>query len=256
MSNTPILCINKFSIDKIQEGASVLIIGQRGSGKSWLIKHILDTKGWTGVATAISPTDRMNPFYSFHGINVHSAVPDTWSDEIKANPDQHKVAILDDCVASKHITAYNELIRSTKQPNMTLIVTTKKALNLAPDIRANFDYVFVFRENRPSKDVKIKRIWDYYAGSFPTLASFKKVLATTTEGYRTMVIDVQAQDRKVCWYGYATAVNLVIAVAPDEIPQEPVIVPADDATPEPVIDGTTDATPDTAVDGSYSCSLL
>lgn len=270
MSNKPTLSVNKFSIDKIKEKSSVLIIGKRGSGVRHLIKHIINTKGWTDVATAISPRDGIDPFFSDCGMKVHHSIPDTLLDN-KVDLDQHNVVVLDDCITTGSVRAYNELLLNARHYNTTLIVNMQYPISITPEVRLSFDYVFLFRDSTCSNQ---KRIWDNYAGCFPTLSSFKKVFAVTTEGHKSMVIDMGVADvfsisRNVFWYEHTisadNAVTVVLDTATDgavtvvldnecEIPQESDIVSVVDATPDTT--DTTDTTPDTIADSGYSCSLM
>jgi hypothetical protein len=74
-------------------------------------------------------------------------------------------------------------------------------LNLTPEIRSNFDYIFLFADNLISN---LKRIYDYYAGNiFPDFDSFLTVFDQLTKDYGCMIIsnqnDLKGLDR-IFWF--------------------------------------------------------
>ena len=56
---------------------------------------------------------------------------------------------------------------------------------MSQELRNNFDYVFLLQDNIISN---IKRIYDHYAGIFPTLNSFRQVYEGLTQDFSSMVI--------------------------------------------------------------------
>jgi hypothetical protein len=82
-----------------------------------------------------------------------------------------------------------------------LIITMQYPLGIAPALRTNIDYVFILRENYISNR---KRIYDNYAGMFPTFESFCTVMDQCTEDYSCLVIDNSSKSNKltdqVFWY--------------------------------------------------------
>ena len=75
------------------------------------------------------------------------------------------------------------------------------ALGIPPEMRSNFDYIFLLAEDFISNR---KRLYDHYAGMFPTFDMFQQVFLDVTEDYGCMVIDnrVHSKDitKKVFWY--------------------------------------------------------
>ena len=74
-------------------------------------------------------------------------------------------------------------------------------LGIPPNLRTNIDYVFILREPYLSNR---KRIWENYAGMFPTFESFCQVMDQCTENYECLVIHNNAKSNKlqdqVFWY--------------------------------------------------------
>ena len=56
--------------------------------------------------------------------------------------------------------------------HILFIITMQYPLGIPPNLRTNIDYVFILRENIVSNR---KRIYDNYAGMFPTLKSLIKL---------------------------------------------------------------------------------
>ena len=81
------------------------------------------------------------------------------------------------------------------------IITMQYPLGIPPNLRTNIDYVFILRENNINNR---KRIFDNYAGMFPTFEMFCQVMDQCTENFECLVIKNNAQTNKleeqVFWY--------------------------------------------------------
>jgi len=82
-----------------------------------------------------------------------------------------------------------------------LVITMQYPLGIPPTLRTNIDYVFILRENYIANR---KRIYDNYAGMFPTFESFCQVMDQCTENYECLVINNNSKSNKlqdqVFWY--------------------------------------------------------
>ena len=74
-------------------------------------------------------------------------------------------------------------------------------LGIPPNLRTNIDFVFILREPYISNR---KRIYDNYAGMFPTFESFCQVMDQCTENYECLVINNNAKTNnlteQIFWY--------------------------------------------------------
>ena len=74
-------------------------------------------------------------------------------------------------------------------------------LGVPPDLRTNIDYVFILRENYINNR---KRIYDNFAGIFPTFEAFCTTLDACTQNYECIVIDNTSKSTNlndvVFWY--------------------------------------------------------
>ena len=85
------------------------------------------------------------------------------------------------------------------------------ALGIPPNLRTNIDYVFILRENYVSNR---KRLYENYAGMFPTFDCFCQVMDQCTEDYNCLVIYNNAKSNKleeqVFWYKAQSHENFTI----------------------------------------------
>ena len=112
--------------------------------------------------------------------------------------------ILDDCLYD-NTWAKDKWMRSVfmngRHYKMLFLLTMQYALGVPPNLRTNVDYVFILRENYVSNR---KRLYEHYAGMFPTFEMFCQVMDQCTENYECLVINNNAKSNKltdqVFWY--------------------------------------------------------
>jgi len=210
--------ISQFDPSSMVPQPSICIIAKRGRGKSFLIKDLLYQLN-IPCGTIISPGDRMNSFYKYF-------FPDSYinydlTDELLKNVllrqsimienkrsgsdiDPSATLVMDDCL-SKKCWCNNEnmlaILMNGRHYKLTYIISMQTPLGITPDIRLNFDYVFLLREDSM---INKKKLWDNYASVFPTFASFEKVFNKCTENYSCLVIDNKKPcddlQNKIFWY--------------------------------------------------------
>ena len=176
ISNTNL--IYEFNLEKIKEGASVLIIGERWSGKSCLIRHIINNKGWNNATTV-----------------HHHFILRTLLADMKIQTDQHRVIVLDDCLVGP---TTGKLLFNNKQSNTTLIIAQQDPYEILSEFRKNFDYVFAFNDDSGASAEHIRVYYTWFAAP----AVFRKAFDCITENNKVMVIDVDIRNRNVFWYRF------------------------------------------------------
>tara|TARA_B110000211_G_scaffold221353_1_gene268886 strand:+ start:495 stop:923 length:429 start_codon:yes stop_codon:yes gene_type:complete len=81
------------------------------------------------------------------------------------------------------------------------IITMQYPLGIPPNLRTNIDYVFILRENIVANR---KRIFENYAGMFPSFEVFSQVMDQCTENHECLVINNTSSSNKledcVFWY--------------------------------------------------------
>ena len=221
-----VLSIHKFDLSTFCSNPSICMIGKRGSGKTVLIKELLThmyKHKMIDECIIISPTERMSMQYGNIADKIYYSYNDKIVEELleiqRHRIDEAKqtgkkpkkvVIVLDDCLAQKgnwvRSQATQELLFNSRHYHITIILTMQFPLGMTPELRSNFDYIFLAHDDFISN---IKRIYDHYAGMFPTFDSFRQVFAQITDDHGFMTITNRGASNtlfdKVKWYKSANA---------------------------------------------------
>jgi hypothetical protein len=220
------LPIKQFKINEMVDHCTIAMIAKRATGKSFLTREIMFQKRHSIAAgIAISRTETLNSFYS-------EFIPDSYiypeynsdiltriyerqalinednKERIKNNrkpKDDSLMLIMDDCMSSKGTWLKDpnilELFFNGRHHHLSFILTMQFSLGIPPELRSNFDYIFLLAEDFISNR---KRLYEHYAGMFPSFDIFQQVFNEITENYGCMVINnrVHSKDitEKVFWY--------------------------------------------------------
>ena len=225
------LDLKKFDMKNISfkpnenKGPVIVLIGRRDTGKSYLVKDILYYHQDIPIGTVISGTEAGNGFYSAHvpKLFIHDEYNTTIIENIlqrqrtvlkvikkeletqkKTNIDPRAFVILDDCLYDA-TWAKDKVMRllfmNGRHWKVMLVITMQYPLGIPPNLRTNIDYVFILREPYIANR---KRIYENYAGMFPTFESFCQVMDQCTENYECLVINNNAKSNKlqdlIFWY--------------------------------------------------------
>ena len=219
------LTIKRFEIKDMCEHATIAMIAKRASGKSYLTREIMYHKKSIPAAIAISRTEKLNKFYSEfipdsyifseYDSEILSKVYDRQSimneenkvrkENDKSDKDDRIMIIMDDCMSSKGTWLKDpnilELFFNGRHHHLSFILTMQFSLGIPPELRSNFDYIFLLAEDITSNR---KRLYDHYAGMFPTFDIFQQVFSEVTADYGCMVINNRIHSTnitdKVFWY--------------------------------------------------------
>jgi hypothetical protein len=202
------LALNTFSLDMIVEHASIVMVAKRGSGKSWVVRSLLNHFKNIPVGCIICPSDNVNPFYGnfFPQSYIHYKYDTEILESIFARQklikkkasekeqlgkkiDTRCFLIMDDCLASKGSWIKDQVLKDIffngRHFSIMYILTMQFSLGITPELRGNFDYIFLLAEDIVSN---MKRIYDHYAGMFYCFEYFKQVFTRLTENFGCMVI--------------------------------------------------------------------
>ena len=216
------LQLKKFDMSSIAPDKVVVMIGKRDTGKSFLCKDLLcKYHQKIPVGTVISATESANCFYGkmVPPIFIHNEYNEDIIHRIlmrqekllhkKKQPggeriDPNAFLILDDCLYDNSWTKskyVRSLFMNGRHFKLFFIITMQYALGIPPNLRTNIDYVFILRENIVQNR---KRLYDCYAGMFPTFEVFCAVMDQCTENYECIVINNNAKSNRiedqVFWY--------------------------------------------------------
>ena len=223
--------LKKFDMKSIQfkpnenKGPVVVLIGKRDTGKSFLVRDLLYYQQDIPIGTVISGTEEGNGFYNkmvprlFIHNEYNTAIIEnilkrqkTVLKQVKKEMEAYKrstidpraFVILDDCLYD-NTWARDKMMRllfmNGRHWKVMLVITMQYPLGIPPTLRTNIDYVFILRENYIANR---KRIYENYAGMFPTFESFCQVMDQCTENYECLVINNNSKYNKlndqVFWY--------------------------------------------------------
>lgn len=223
--------LKKFDMRRISfkpnenKGPVVVLIGRRDTGKSFLVRDLLYYHQDIPIGTVISGTEAGNSFYSNHvpKLFIHEEYNMTIIDNIlkrqktvlkqitkdiatykKSSIDGRTFVILDDCLYDSSWTRdklMRMLFMNGRHWKIMLVITMQYPLGIPPNLRTNIDYVFILREPYISNR---KKIYDNYAGMFPTFESFCQIMDQCTENYECLVINNNANSNRlqdqIFWY--------------------------------------------------------
>jgi hypothetical protein len=207
------------------KGPVIVLIGKRDTGKSFLVRDLLYYQQDIPIGTVISGTEEGNGFYGkmvprlFIHNEYNTAIIEnilkrqrTVLKQIKKEMETYKrttidpraFVILDDCLYD-NTWSRDKMMRllfmNGRHWKIMLVITMQYPLGIPPTLRTNIDYVFILRENYIANR---RRIYDNYAGMFPTFESFCQVMDQCTENYECLVINNNVKSNKlqdqVFWY--------------------------------------------------------
>jgi hypothetical protein len=203
----------------------IVIIGKKDTGKSFLVRDILfHTQDCYPIGTVISGTEVANEF--FQHMVPSKFIHDKYSPEIvtkviqrqlalkqarnkskvggNSNVDPRAFLILDDCLydsswIKEESTRY--VFMNGRHVDLSTMITMQYPLGITPNLRTNVDFVFIMRENILGNR---RRIYENYAGMFPTFEMFCQFMDQCTENFECLVICNNVPSNKledqVFWY--------------------------------------------------------
>jgi hypothetical protein len=211
--------LRKFDMSQIKDDKVVVLIGKRETGKSFLCKDLLHHHKDIPCGQVISATEAANGYYSkmVPPLFIH----DEYTAPIIANVlkrqkmmieklhsnmniDPRLFLLLDDCIYDQSWVKdknVRSLFMNGRHYKILFIITMQYALGIPPNLRTNVDFIFILRENFVNNR---KRLYEHYAGMFPTFEMFCQVMDQCTENFECLVINNNAKSNKledqVFWY--------------------------------------------------------
>ena len=214
----------KFRVEN-KDAPVIVIIGKRNTGKSFLIRDLLYFQQDIPIATIMSATESGNGYYSkfVPKIFIHEEYQSVLIEKVlrrqkitlkqynrdidaykKSSNDPRTLVLLDDCLYD-NTWSRDKLMRclfmNGRHWQVMLIISMQAPLGIPPQLRSNIDYVFILRENILKER---KKIYENYAGMFPTLEAFCSIMDQTTENYECLVIHNGSHSNQISdqifWY--------------------------------------------------------
>jgi hypothetical protein len=184
------------------------MIAKRGSGKSWVCRAIIRHFNYLPGGVIIAKTERMSCFYGkfFPDTYIHyeykseildnllyrqEIIIEKCKEKYKEGKkvDPRAFLLMDDCLASKGTWMSDgpvlEVFYNGRHYQLLFILTMQFPLGIRPELRCNFDYIFLLADDFYSNQ---KRLYDHYAGMFPSFDFFRQVFLQLTDEFGCMVI--------------------------------------------------------------------
>lgn len=217
------LDMKKFDMRMIKDHETVVLIGARNTGKSFLVKDLLYHHRHIPVGTCISPTEEANKCFSdiIPPIFIHNEYTPELIEKVLTrqkelvskiqnsgmdmkNMDPNAFLLMDDCLYDRTWVkdkSIREIFMNGRHWKLLFILTMQYPLGITPNLRSNIDWVFILRNNI-KKDRKT--LYEHYAGMFPSFEIFEETLNQCTENYECLVINKSSRSNRledqVFWY--------------------------------------------------------
>ncbi len=218
--------LQKFNMKNILPDATILILGKRRSGKSFLTRDIFFHNKNIPSGIVFSGTEEASPFFSDfipdtfihseYDPNLVESIMNYQKRRIKEckskglsdsgkHPTNNFFIVLDDMLHDAQSWKKEKTIKSIffngRHYNFLFILTMQYPLGITPELRSNIDYVFVF--NEPSHKNK-RKIYDDYAGMVPNFNYFCNILDACTKDHECLVIKTSGNSTEIneqlFWY--------------------------------------------------------
>ena len=156
-------------MDLDPQNRTISIIAKRGSGKSVLCKHIVETNRHKFAKIfVVCPTENINHHYQKDGLIPKNCIFDQWNEEwalnltkslekLNANKSKKEMRmvliILDDIFADvdfHHSPVLKSIFMRSRHYGLAVISLTQTLYSLPPFARVNSDYIIIGQINRAS----------------------------------------------------------------------------------------------------------
>lgn len=211
------LQIRELELKTLCANPAMVIITKRGGGKTWVCRSLLNHFREIPVGIIISHTEKTDPFFQkffpdafiyneykptiFRKIIARQiAIREKASQKAKVGKkmDTRLFLLMDDCLSNSkewsNDTALKEILFNGRHLDITYILTMQAPLGIIPELRTNFDYVFLLYTDNFNEQ---KKFFDHYTGMFPNFNAFKEVYDKLTENYGVMVIKKREAGRSI-----------------------------------------------------------
>ena len=226
------IAISKFDIKSILPDSTILILGKRRTGKSWLIRDIFYNHKEIPAGIIFSGTERANPFFS-------DFIPDTYIhseydpelvkkilqyQQIKTkdngkNPSNNFFIVLDDMLNDaakwKKDTTIKTIFMNGRHYNIMCILSMQYSMGIPPDLRNNIDYVFIYNEQNV---INKKKIYEQYCGICPSYDIFNDILTDCTQDHGCLVVkntgcgNDKDFSKSIAWYKAKEYTNFKVGI--------------------------------------------
>ena len=199
--------LREFDLTQIADDATVVAVGKRRTGKSWVFRNIMHAKQDRFTAGVVfSQTDELNKFWrtyvpaKFIYKKFSPAILNLIFERQKkilnsdrlTEAEKEKYApffiLLDDVISDDQIRydpTIMELFVAGRHYKLFVLITTQYARSITPVLRGNTDYCFIMRTIQKRQ---LDSLWEDYAG-FLTKDAWHQLVEANTYDNEVLVID-------------------------------------------------------------------
>lgn len=199
--------LTEFNPDDIKLDGTVVAVGKRRTGKSWVFRNLMYLmKDKLPAGIVISQTDELNKFwrqyipskyiYPKYEPEILDAVFKRQKKILNDNglTDEEKdekapfFVLLDDVISDqrlKYDANLMELFVAGRHYRLFVLITTQYAKAITPTLRGNTDYCFIMKTIQQRQR---EALWEDF-GDFLTKDAFAQILDAYTEDNEVLVID-------------------------------------------------------------------
>lgn len=214
--------LSHFDIGRVRIGTKALLIGRRATGKTFLVKNILQRNENQTVPTKLMMhTEKYINEYEKHDIIPHEGydpvIIDTFVKRQKTactllkkdktvyddrkdnlhNSDTRAILVLEDCFYEKSVfedKRIHQLFMNIKDLNCMILMTMQYPLVIPPILRSSIDFIFIFRDCIKHSR---KRLYESFASFIPTFDIFCVIMDQYTQNHDCLVIDNTTNSNKI-----------------------------------------------------------
>jgi hypothetical protein len=204
------LTVSKFDMKSLLPDATLLVLGRRRSGKSWLVRDILYHHRHIPSGVVFSGTEAVSPFFGsfIPDVFIHSEYDPEMINSMMCRqakkireckekgespdgklPKNNRFIVLDDLQDAASTWNKDKTIKTLffngRHYNYLFILTLQYLMGITPQLRSNLDYIFIFHE--PSMKNR-RKIYEDYAGVIPSFEYFCNIMDACTGDNKCLVI--------------------------------------------------------------------
>jgi len=217
--------LKKFKMSWISSNNTLVFLGRRGSGKSYLIRDLFYNKRNIPYGLIFSGSEGTNQFFgdfipstiiyeNYDADKVELLLHRQKKKIKKAKSEGYKnglapknncFVVLDDCLHNdkqwKNDETIKNLFYNSRHSNALLAISSQYCNALPPNLRNNIDFVFLFFDNNLQSR---KKLYEAYAGFIPSFDHFCDIFDSCTLDNQCLVIrnDVKSKNLEdlIFWY--------------------------------------------------------
>lgn len=210
------LSMHRLPIDDLKEHRIHLMIGRRGTGKTFLLRDIIyHMRKRFDYGVAFTPTeDSAKMFgefippsciYDSFKPEVLETLMQIQRDRIQSSGTAPSLfVIMDDCMYDKAVLRckpIRDLFLNGRHQKVTLLIVAQYLMDLGPDLRGNVDYCFCLQDTVMGNRMKL---WRHFFSVYESYADFSRAMTGATEDHKCIVLDNTSGSselqRTVFWY--------------------------------------------------------